>query len=49
MGLWARTVDDPAELPAALRGGLDEVRRGRSALVDIRISSSPRDEESPHE
>jgi len=49
MGLWARTVDDPAELQAALREGLDEVHRGRSALVDIRLSSSPHFEESPDE
>ena len=49
MGLWARTVDDPAELQAALREALDQVRHGRSALVDIRISSSPHYEELPEE
>jgi acetolactate synthase-1/2/3 large subunit len=38
MGLWARTVDDPAELRTTLREALDQVRRGRSALVDIGVS-----------
>jgi amino acid adenylation domain-containing protein len=45
IGLWARTVEDPASLPAVLREGLDQVRRGRSALVNIRVSS-PRPRES---
>ena len=49
MGLWARTVDEPAKLQAALREALNEVRQGRSALVDIRISSSPLSEELPDE
>jgi acetolactate synthase-1/2/3 large subunit len=40
LGLWARTVEDPAELPATLREAFAEVRGGRSALVDICISSS---------
>ena len=40
MGLWAVTVDDPAKLQSVLREALDEVRRGRSALVDICVSSS---------
>jgi acetolactate synthase-1/2/3 large subunit len=39
MGLWARTVEDPTKLQPVLRQALDEVRRGRSALVDICISS----------
>jgi acetolactate synthase I/II/III large subunit len=39
MGLWARTVDDPAKLQLVLREALDEVHRGRSALVDICVSS----------
>jgi amino acid adenylation domain-containing protein len=39
MGLWARTVEDPARLPQVLREALAEVRRGRSAVVDICISS----------
>jgi len=40
LGLWARTVEDPAELAATLREALAEVRGGRSALVDVCISSS---------
>lgn len=39
MGLWATTVDEPARLPSVLREALNEVRRGRSALVDICVSS----------
>ena len=49
MGLWAGTVDEPARLQAVLREALNEVRRGRSALVDIRISASPQYEEWPDE
>jgi amino acid adenylation domain-containing protein len=49
MGLWAKTVHDPAELEGAIRDALDEVIRGRSALVDIRISASPQYEELPDE
>jgi acetolactate synthase-1/2/3 large subunit len=40
MGLWARTVDEPAKLQSVLREALNEVRRGHSALVDICVSSS---------
>jgi acetolactate synthase-1/2/3 large subunit len=40
MGLWAQTVDEPARLQSVLREALAEVRRGRSALVDICVSSS---------
>jgi acetolactate synthase-1/2/3 large subunit len=39
MGLWARTVEDPEKLPQVLREALAEVRRGRSAVVDICVSS----------
>jgi acetolactate synthase-1/2/3 large subunit len=49
MGLWAKTVHDPAELEGAIRDALSEVRNGRSALVDIRISASPQYEELPDE
>ncbi|HET9269644.1 MAG TPA: thiamine pyrophosphate-requiring protein [Vicinamibacterales bacterium] len=49
MGLWAKTVHDPAELEGAIRDALSEVRKGRSALVDIRISASPEYEELPDE
>jgi acetolactate synthase-1/2/3 large subunit len=40
VGLWARTIEDPAKLPMALREALDEVRSGRSALVNICVSAS---------
>jgi acetolactate synthase-1/2/3 large subunit len=44
LDLWARTVEDPAELLAVLGEALAEVRGGRSALVDICVSSPrPRD------
>jgi acetolactate synthase-1/2/3 large subunit len=49
MGLWAATVHDPAALEAALRDALEQVRGGRSALVDIRISASPHCEGLPDE
>ena len=49
MGLWAKTVHDPAELESAIRDALAEDRNGRSALVDIRISASPQYEELPDE
>jgi acetolactate synthase-1/2/3 large subunit len=39
MGLWARTVEDPAKLPQVLREALAEVRRGRSAVVAVCVSS----------
>jgi acetolactate synthase-1/2/3 large subunit len=39
MGLWACTVDDPKKLRSALRQGLEQVRAGRSAMVNIRVSS----------
>jgi acetolactate synthase I/II/III large subunit len=47
MGLWAKTVHDPAELEATIREALDHVRNGRSALVDVRISASAQYEELP--
>ena len=40
LGLWARTVQEPAELLSVLREALDEVRGGRSAVVDICVSAS---------
>jgi len=39
MGLWSETVDDPAHLQSVLRDALGEVRRGRSALVEICLST----------
>jgi acetolactate synthase-1/2/3 large subunit len=35
LGLWAKTVEEPAELPFVLREALQQVRAGRSAVVDI--------------
>ena len=49
MGLRARTVHDPAELEATIRDALNEVRNGRSALVDVRISASSLYEKMPDE
>jgi acetolactate synthase-1/2/3 large subunit len=40
LGLWARTIDNPAELRDALREGLDQVLQGRCAMVNIRVSSA---------
>jgi acetolactate synthase-1/2/3 large subunit len=40
LGLWARSVSDPAHLRSTLREALAEVRGGRSALVDIQVASS---------
>ncbi|HEU4620451.1 MAG TPA: thiamine pyrophosphate-requiring protein [Gammaproteobacteria bacterium] len=34
---FARRVDDPRELPNALRAALDAVRGGRQALLDVRM------------
>jgi len=39
LGLWSRTVEDPAELPGVLREALLQVRSGRSAVVDICVSA----------
>lgn len=39
MGLWACTVEDPKKLRSTLREGLEQVRRGRPAMVNIRVSS----------
>jgi acetolactate synthase-1/2/3 large subunit len=39
MGLWARSVIDPGQLPSVLREALAAVRSGRSALVDVCVSS----------
>ncbi|MBZ5606243.1 MAG: acetolactate synthase, partial [Acidobacteriia bacterium] len=41
LGLWAKTVNDPAELPSALRDALQAVRGGRPAVVDICVSTGP--------
>jgi acetolactate synthase-1/2/3 large subunit len=49
MGLWARTVETPAELRMTLRDARDQVRGGRSALVDVRVSSYRSSEQTPDE
>jgi acetolactate synthase-1/2/3 large subunit len=36
-GAYARTVDDPGELQEALQTGMDEVKNGRSAVIDVRL------------
>jgi acetolactate synthase-1/2/3 large subunit len=36
-GAWGRKVEDPAELITVLKEGLEQVRQGRPALVDVRI------------
>jgi thiamine pyrophosphate-dependent acetolactate synthase large subunit-like protein len=47
LGLWARSVNDPAHVRSTLRAALAEVRSGRSALVDIQIAS-PLTERGPN-
>jgi acetolactate synthase-1/2/3 large subunit len=37
-GAYARTVTDPRELPEALMQAMDEVKNGRSAVVDVRLN-----------
>ena len=38
-GGYGQVVEDPAELEPALRSALDLVRRGKPALLDVRIKS----------
>ena len=38
-GGWGQTVEDPAELPIALKKGLDQVRNGVPAVIDVRLES----------
>ena len=38
-GNYGQTVEDPSELQPALRDALDQVRRGRPALLDVRIET----------
>jgi len=35
---WAATVTDPTELPAALRGAIEQVDAGRQAVLDVHIT-----------
>jgi acetolactate synthase-1/2/3 large subunit len=36
-GAYAETVHDAEQLPAALRRGMEEVRKGRAAVIDVRM------------
>lgn len=38
-GAWGRQVDAPGDLPAAMRDGLEQVRAGRPALLDVRLGN----------
>jgi acetolactate synthase-1/2/3 large subunit len=37
-GAYAATVTDPDELPKVLQQAMEEVRSGRSAVVDVRLA-----------
>jgi len=37
---YGQIVDDPAELPSALKNALDQVRGGKAAVLDVRIAVS---------
>ncbi|MFC2056638.1 thiamine pyrophosphate-requiring protein [Chloroflexota bacterium] len=39
-GAYGQTVEDPSALQSALRDALDQVRRGKPAVLDVRIESS---------
>jgi acetolactate synthase-1/2/3 large subunit len=36
-GAHGRTVEDPAEVPTALREALETVRAGQAAVLDVRL------------
>ncbi|MFC1957506.1 thiamine pyrophosphate-requiring protein [Chloroflexota bacterium] len=38
-GAYGQTVEDPSALQSALRDALDQVRRGKPAVLDVRIES----------
>jgi len=38
-GAWGQKVEDPAELLPALKKGLDQVRHGVPAVIDVRLES----------
>ena len=40
-GGYGERVEDPAEVPAAIRRGLNEVRDGRHALLNVMCALSP--------
>ena len=35
---YGQTVEEPGELPSALRSALEQVRNGKTAVLDVRIS-----------
>jgi acetolactate synthase-1/2/3 large subunit len=37
-GAYGRTVDDPSEVKPALEAALEQVKKGRAAVVDIRVA-----------
>jgi acetolactate synthase-1/2/3 large subunit len=39
---FARKVEDPAALPAAIRAALAAVAEGRQALLDVRVENGDR-------
>lgn len=39
-GAYGRTVEDPADIIPSLKKGLAQVRRGKAAVLDIRISNT---------
>jgi acetolactate synthase-1/2/3 large subunit len=39
-GAYGRTVEDPADVPVVLGQAMDEVRRGRAAVVDVRLAKA---------
>jgi acetolactate synthase-1/2/3 large subunit len=39
-GAYGRTVEDPADVLPALREGIDRVRNGQAAVLDIRVEKS---------
>ena len=38
-GAYGQRVEDPSKLQSALRNGLDQVHRGKPAIIDIRLES----------
>jgi acetolactate synthase-1/2/3 large subunit len=38
-GAWGQKVEDPSELLPTLKKGLDQVRRGKPAVIDVRLES----------
>jgi len=38
-GAYGQRVEDPSELQSALRSGLDQVHRGKPAIIDVRLEN----------